>query len=695
MTKHLRELLSVRLLTWSGAFALMVLAQQAVQAEPITVLTPEIEAAPQNMVQNWLNQQTEQQFRKWNEKYEQTQTPEQVAEYQQRLRSKFVENIGGFPERTPLNAKTTGVVPREKYRVEKILFESQPNHYVTGACFVPNSPEFKAPYPAVLIVCGHSATGKAIETYQSGAALLALNGMIGFLIDPICQGERYEHLTADGKIALTSTTTGHSLVGTGSILLGQNVARNEIWDGMRGIDYLQQRDDVDPERIGCMGNSGGGTQTSYIMALEDRVKAASPACYITDFKHLLEEMGPQDAEQNIFGQLAWGMDHADYLMLRAPSPVMVSAATHDMFPIEGTWNSFRKAKRFYEKLDQSERIGITEAEGKHGWSKQLREASVEWMARWLGGRNIDVHEPKLQLLTDQEFQVTPRGQVLLLDGARSAFDLNIEELNRLEKARKSTPKERVAAARRLAGIRTLSELPEPTAKKLGESTEAGIQIERWVLTTEPGILLPALLYRPAHVTKGPLLFVHPRGKQTEFTAQGKTYSALGAAKEGHLVLAVDLRGTGETQPAKATWYQKRFGIDGRQLATAYLLGKNYVGIWGEEILQAGRWLLKNPAASAGDGKLTLVTEGRLGVAALHAAAVEADLFSHVSIFHTLPDWRTIVGSKLHEDQFVYVIHGAAREYDLPDLIAVLGQKLEFAEPADALGQISSAAGSKK
>ena len=284
--------------------------------ETAAVLTEKIHPQPRAMMTHWLNAQTEAAAQRWADRYESLKTPEQIASYQQELSQRFVEELGGFPERTPLNPQVTGVIQREGYRVEKILFESQPRHYVSALCFIPDSPQWQAPYPGVLVVCGHSANGKALAGYQSATALLALNGMVGLIIDPICQGERYQHLDPDGKITVASSTQGHTLVGLGAILLGQNTARFEIWDGMRGIDYLQSREDVDPARIGCMGNSGGGTQTAYLMALDDRIQAASPSCYITSFSHLLGTIGPQDAEQNIHGQLAWGMDHADYLLMR-------------------------------------------------------------------------------------------------------------------------------------------------------------------------------------------------------------------------------------------------------------------------------------------------------------------------------------------------------------------------------------------
>src|SRR5262249_9565783 len=142
-----------------------------------------------------------------------------------------------------------------------------------------------------------------------------------------------------------ATTLEHTMVGVSSIPLGTSTARYRIWDGMRSLDYLASRPDIDPNRLGCTGNSGGGTLTSYLMALGERIAGAAPSCYLPSLRRLLETIGPQDAEQNIHAQIAFGMDHADYVMMRAPRPTLMCVATRDFFDINGAWNSFRQAKR--------------------------------------------------------------------------------------------------------------------------------------------------------------------------------------------------------------------------------------------------------------------------------------------------------------------------------------------------------------
>jgi dienelactone hydrolase len=306
-------------------------------------------------------------------------------------------------------------VEYEQDKVEKVIFESQPKHYVTGALFVPDPGRFRPPYPGVIEPVGHSFTAKAREIYQSLGALLALNGMVALVFDPIDQGERGQMLSQWPSL---SGTKAHTTLGVGSMLLGRNTARFEIWDGMRAIDYLQSRPEVDPTRIGCAGLSGGGTQTSHLMATDERIKVAAPACYLTNFERLLATIGPQDAEQNIFGQLAFGMDHADYIMMRAPRPTLICAATGDFFDISGTWTSFdivvecdragpfrqpasqRRARGIDElRPSQSRRDSEREADCKRtvGCAWRARRGSVKTTAFWRTSRNrlFDCRVPSL------------------------------------------------------------------------------------------------------------------------------------------------------------------------------------------------------------------------------------------------------------------------------------------------------------
>ena len=528
---------------------------------------------PGAMMHRYWLRQAEQAAKRWQEEYEARKTPAQIAAYQARLREKFLEAIGGLPERTPLHAKVTGTIRRDGYRVEKVIFESQPKHFVTALLFLPGSEPKTPPCPGVLVPCGHAKDAKGHDAYQTMGALLALSGMAALVVDPIDQGERGQYLGTGGWPKLWGVDA-HSLVGIGCTLLGRNTARFEIWDDMRAIDYLQSRPEVDPQRIGCTGNSGGGTQTGYMMALDDRIRAAAPSCYLCGFPALLSTIGPQDAEQDIFGQLAFGMDHADYVMMRAPSPVLMCVATKDFFDIHGAWETFRHAKRLYTRLGLPERVDILENDAGHNYDKTPREGVTRWMSRWLLGKDQPITEPAIKLLSEKEMQCTPQGQVMLLPGARSTYDLNEDYEQQLAVRRTETWKtgdqtRLLAKVRQLSGIRRMTELRKPEAETFGNIQRNGYRIEKLLLKPEEGIVLPALRFIPEKPQAGhAAIYLHEDGKAAEASPGGVIERLV---QEGTTVLAVDLPGMGQTKAVSEA-------ADGY---LAYLLGRSYVGLRGE------------------------------------------------------------------------------------------------------------------
>ncbi|MCI0441396.1 MAG: S9 family peptidase, partial [Chloroflexi bacterium] len=283
-------------------------------------------------------------------------TPEEVQRRQQELRAKFIAALGGFPEKTPLKPRVVGKLQGEGFRVEKVIYESQPDHHVTAVFYIP---EGKGPFPGVLLPCGHSANGKAADAYQRACILMAQNGLAVLCYDPIGQGERFQILAKGGK-PITGGTSEHTMVGVGALLVGRCTATYRIWDGIRSLDYLASRPEVDPKRLGCTGNSGGGTLTAYLMALDERIVAAAPSCYITSLEKLFTTIGPQDAEQNIPGQVAFGMEHADYVTLRAPRPTLICIGSQDYFDAQGAWTTYREASLIYGLLGHGERVHLFE-----------------------------------------------------------------------------------------------------------------------------------------------------------------------------------------------------------------------------------------------------------------------------------------------------------------------------------------------
>ena len=600
---------------------------------------------------------------------------EDIGRWQQQMRAWFLGAIGGLPPRdTPLNARITGTVQRDGFRVEKILLESQPGVFVTAALFLPDPKRHEPPYPAVLVACGHSANGKAYDGYQRGAATMALNGIAALMFDPIDQGERHQMRDEQGKPILWGTQA-HNALGVGAMLLGNNVSQFMIHDAIRCLDYLETRPEIDADRLGMAGNSGGGTQTSLVMGIEDRLKAAAPSCYITDFEHwlaFLEQRGdvPGDAEQNVAGQIGAGLDHWGYLIMRAPMPVLVCSAEKDFFPIAGARQSVSVAQTVFERFDAADRIAMAATDAPHGWHQPLREATVAWMLRWLAGRQCEVHEPEgLKVLTEAELQVTPTGEVLDLEGARSVHAVNADRMERLRRQRQTAWRERGDAmlheVRRITGIRKLDELPAVEPKRAGEIAREGYRIDKLVIEPEPGIVLPALAFIPDGAVKEVVLWLDELGKSNVASlAEIEKRVA-----QGQAVLAVDLRGLGETRSEENHWYGPRNGHDGANVAVAYLLGRSYVAMRAEDVLVAAR--IARTLAD-GDAAVQLVARGgQAAVPALHAAALERAQFGKVDIAGGPESFEQIVGSPLQSDQLVHTVHAALTVYDLPDLRALV------------------------
>ena len=642
----------------------------------------ELGIAPGDQMERHLQGEIEAAWVRWKTDFESRTDPAEIQAHYARLRSRLVASIGGFPARTPLNAHITGVLERDGYHVEKVTFESQPGWVLTASLYLPDLRRFAPPYPGVLVPCGHYAPSKAHDEYQSMGALLALNGLAALVFDPIDQGERIQSLDNAGQPRIWGTAA-HTEAAIKASMLGLSLARFMVWDEIRALDYLQSRVDIDPYRLGCTGNSGGATQMSYLLALDDRISAAAPSCYI---HHLAAQtrtaMG--DGEQNLYGQIAFGLDHPDYLLMRAPVPVKILAATRDFFPIDATWETFRLVKRAYTRLGASERIDILENEAGHNFNRIQREAAVRWLARWLLGRDIEIHEPALKLFAEQELRCTPQGQVLLLPGARSFQNLLDDEADRAATARQLTwgsmdADQQRMAVRRLAHFAPLAQLPDRTWVHVWSESRPNYRAEAYRVRTAEGVVLPALWLVPHHPTAEPaLVFASAEGFAPE-TAPGARLDSL--VKAGRLVLALDVRGTGETRQNTQQGASAAIGQDWEDIFRAFLLERPYVGMQVEDILAAVRTAGKRTQHAQVD----LLAIGGVGVPALHAAFAEPSAFRHVTIERSLRSWEEVVRAPRFYRQFMNAIPGALQVYDLPDLAAALGSRATLVDSTNALG----------
>jgi Acetyl xylan esterase (AXE1) len=287
---------------------------------------------------------------------------------QQQIRVKLLDLLGGNFENTPLNPRILGSTQLDGFRIEKILYDSQPNFPVTALLYIPDNkvPATQSPgapsfapsakggirkLPAIVMAPGHSATGNASDFAL--ASTFARNGFAVLSYDPIGQGERlqYPDPAHPGHSLATQSTGEHAESGLQPTLIGDAIARYFAWDGIRAVDYLISRPEIDAERIGAFGCSGGGAMTALLAAADRRVHAIATGCYITSFDALLPILGPQDAEQSIPNFIASGFDFADWIELAAPRPYAIVATVADMFPWAGVLTTATEARRFYSLFD--------------------------------------------------------------------------------------------------------------------------------------------------------------------------------------------------------------------------------------------------------------------------------------------------------------------------------------------------------
>ena len=595
---------------------------------------------------------------------------------QKEVREKILRLIGGLPDqRGPLGVRQLGTVNRGDYRFEKIIYESLPGFYVPANVYVPG--RGSGPFPAVLMPVGHSAEGK--EGERVTAIGLARKGFVVLKYDPIGQGERLQYYDPDLRASkVGGPTQEHSHANAPMMLIGDNVARYRIWDGMRGIDYLLTRKDVDPARVGCTGCSGGGTLTTYIAALDERVKAAAPACYITSWEELLEKLGPQDAEQTFARFLIEGLNIADYVELFAPKPWLNASTIEDFFPLEGARQTYEEARKFYALFGAADRLQWFVGPGPHGVPLQSREAIYEFFIRHLKNGEGDPREEPVQLDPPENILCTETGQVSDSLGGETVHSLN---------------KKRAATLMATGGVgRPRSSLIESIREVAGVGARPGsappeVQVHRKVVRPDYTIELISfeveravsvtgiLLVPPGEGIKPAVLAVDRRPKEAQAATRGDLDSL---ARSGHVVLAIQPRGVPET-PASAT---PNLVGDFALAFRAAIVGQSLTGMRIEDIIRAMDYLVSRREVDP--ARITGLGMGQAGVYLMHAAVID-ERISRVIVQQTLAAYRLAIERPIHRHLYEVAIPGVLLRYDLDDLIASLHpRRVTVINPVDAL-----------
>jgi dienelactone hydrolase len=544
------------------------------------------------------------------------------------VRETVLSLIGGLPDyRGPLRPRVTKTTPRDGYVIENVMFDSLPDYVVTANLYRPDRP---GRHPAILMSMGHWDSGKAAGQLLS--VNLARRGFVVLAYDPVGQGERQQAFDPRfGRSLIGGPTDQHFSNGAAAILMGQALSRYFIHDGMRAIDYLVSRPEVDPDRIGATGCSGGGTQTTYISALDPRIKVAAVNCYMNSFQTLFAgSIG--DSEQSVPGFLAAGLDQTDYVELFAPKPWLITSTEDDFFTPPGARQVFEEAERWYELFDVRDRVKWVVGPGGHGTPKVNRDAIYEWMDRWLAKGEARPMTEVTDLLPDQALLVTKNGQV---------------EGRELYQVIKETPQAK-GSPQELSKFVTDLIAANPPVLKLSHILAAA----------------PAEKRRPAVVLV-----------QNTLDADAQA-EALRAAGSVVALMVMSGRGGDSERPYTGNWMNN---------TRAWLVGRNLPATHAAEINAIVDELAQR--SDVDPARITVRATGLAGIPALLAAAVNPRI-SSIVLTRTPHSLRAAIDSPIHINLHDAVIPGFAVKWDLADLRDLLRPRtVEWRDPTDWMGNV--------
>jgi len=591
---------------------------------------------------------------------EKVQTQADWEDWQVQIKSKLQEVAGPFPEKTPLEAEITRRVQKEDFRIEHIVFQSQPGFFVSGSLFLPDDLPGKA--PAIIYCSGHALESYRSSTYQHVILNLVKKGFIVFAFDPVGQGERLEYFDpATNEPTIGGPTKQHSYPGAQAFIAGTSQAKYMIWDGIRAVDYLVSRSEVDRNRIGITGRSGGGTQSAYIAAFDSRIYASAPENYITNFRRLLLTHGPQDAEQNFYRGIAAGLDQPDLLLVRAPQPNLMITTTRDIFNIAGARETRQQVQRIYDAYGHSDRFDMVEDDDGHASTLKNREAMYAFFQKHLEltGSSKD---QGIDTLTREELQVTPTGQVLSSYKGKTIHELNQEFAP--DKVTGSLA-ERVNHSRVLSGYREPGEDVE--TMMTGRFQREGYTVEKHLMKGEGDYWVPFLLMKPDITTSKAVVYLDPDGKETD-AGKGGTMEEL--VKAGHMVLAPDLLNTGEMGNGGFTGDSNFQGESYNLWFGSILIGRSIVGLHAGDVNR----LVKVLQESQGADEIKSLAKGQMAAVLLHAANYNPDIAS-IALIDPMVAYKTLVEQQNYDPANVaYTVAGALPYYDLPDLLKNLANR---------------------
>lgn len=599
------------------------------------------------------------------------QTPEAIQRRQLWIRETFWKLVGGMPERTPLNVRTVREFKRDGYRIETIVYESQPGLIVPANLYLPLSGS--PPYPGVLFQMGHSLNGKAAEPYQKCCQALAMLGYVVLAFDPMGQGERTYYPKEGGTLTrLESADEEHSLPGRQMLLAGDSATRMQVWDAVRSLDVLASHPSVDAKRLGSTGQSGGGTLTMFLAAVDDRLAAAAVACGNTENLACADYNPPgsvDDAEQNFIGSGPLGFDRWDTLYPLAPKPLLVLVSARDFF---GTYSpsylssgreEFDKLRGVYRALGRENALEWGETPAPHAMSRDLRLRIYRFFERHLrqSSRAIE-HEPAVAPEPEAQLYAGPTGNAVR--DFRSTTPLRMTRALAITLRPKSPPE--------VASMLRIQPQHGHKAVTLGRAVAEGCTIEALEVESARQVQVPGWLFVPESASQSVLLLLEPNGRSPRWR-EGDLYQRLAA--KGITVSAFDVRGIGDLSPevGRGNPYYTRPHAEEEAYAWASLiLGSSLLSQRVVDILAIAEALRSHPACR--NKRTVLAARGKMCVPALFAGAIDKEL-ARVYLAGALRSYRSLLETEQPQESFANYLPGVLAGSDLPEIAATLGSRL--------------------
>jgi dienelactone hydrolase len=511
---------------------------------------------------------------------------------------------------------------------------------------------------------------------------LVRQGYVVVIFDPIGQGERAQYVDDRLNPMRGTGTAEHNYAGIQQVLVGERFWMWRAWDGIRALDYLVSRKEVDIRHLGITGNSGGGTMTTWLCGVEDRWTMAAPSCFVTEFRRNMENELGADMEQCPPRALALGLDHEDFLAALAPKPIIILAKEKDYFDARGNEAAYHRLKRLYRLLGAEDNVAYFVGPTYHGYSQENREAMYRWFNRCTGVSDAK-HEPTLVLEKDETLRCTPRGQVaelkskpiysytqdrsralaakrLDLDGA--ALARAVEEALRLPK-RVGVPEFRI--------LRPLPDRQYPMRHALPYmvETDPGVHAIVYRLTQEP------LLSRPPRDTNKALLYVSHRSADDELRSERLIRNLVDADPQAAFY-TVDVRGVGDSEPQTTSINDRgEYSTDYFYSSHALMLDYPYVGQRTFDVLRVLDWL-----NAWGYGQIHLAATG-YGTLPATFAALLCDHVLNVTLKHALSSYADVAEARDYSWPLSALPAGVLSSFDLPDCYRELKKKnLKLLEP---------------